>query len=85
MKTCPKCKLGERAAGQAWCRGCLTEYQRERRAAKRTAPVAGGCAVCVARRAAVQAVLEEHRRLVGDPGLLQRVKIPWLVGKLLAL
>lgn len=96
---CPRCKRNERLAGQSWCRECLSAYQRERRLAQRPssavppptaaearasfAKIMAGCRECE-RLAVVRAVIEEHRRLVGDVGLYGRAKVPWLVTKVLA-
>jgi hypothetical protein len=34
---CTRCRLAPRLAGQRWCRVCLTQSQRQRRAARRAA------------------------------------------------
>lgn len=88
MGTCPKCGVGERVVGQAWCRGCLTGAQRERRARQSAVSGAGECSKCRRRgaeiRAAVEGAIEEHRRVVGDVALYGRAKVPWLVTRVLA-
>lgn len=77
MARCPRCKERERAAGQAWCRACLTEYQRERRKVLRAEDLNQslnvGCPVCVKRQAAVRAAFEAFVR-DADKGLLARLR-----------
>lgn len=73
MATCPRCKERERAAGQAWCRGCLTEYQRERRARlRRERPATVVCAECRRKREALAVFLREV-----DKGMLARLGKAW--------
>lgn len=90
---CTKCGDEPRAGKSVWGRQCLAAAKAAQRGrAKVPEPVLTaadlgqeiGCRVCVARRAAVQAVVDAHVRLVGDPGLLGRVKWAGFVDKLMA-
>jgi len=59
---CTRCQNAPRLPGQRWCRSCLTQSQRERRAAKRAAQAA------VASAGVTQASEQEMPRVTqGDP------------------